>query len=144
MTSKCALFIVVREGISADSNAVGSCSPQHGPAAGVEGFELAPASPESGHSEDAGTALPRASRTSCPSVVFRDDSASTQPLLLLCHDPSRQFGVESDLGQTNEGLTIMLQYGFLTPSPEHRFAARLVALGQLNNNTLSSHSAYGK
>lgn len=109
----------------------------------MECFELAPASPESVHSEDAGTALPRASRTSCPSVVFCDDSASTQPLLLLCLDSSRQFGVESDLGQTNEGLTIMLQYGFLTP-PQSTGLQPGWWLWARNNNTLSSHSAYGK
>lgn len=81
----------------------------------MEGFELAPASPESGHSEDAGTPLLHVSRTPCPSVVSRDDSVSTQPLLLLCHGPSHQFAVESDLGQTNECFTPLLKYGFLTP-----------------------------
>lgn len=51
-------LIVAQESISADFHTVGSCWPQHGPTAGVQGFELAPASPESGHSEDAGPLSP--------------------------------------------------------------------------------------
>lgn len=137
LTFKCALFIVVQEGISADFNTVGSCWPQHGPTAGVQGFELAPASPESGHSEETGMALPHVIRISFPSVIFPSDCTSSQLLLLLCHDLSHQSGVESGAGQVSECLT-PLTVVIWTPDPssEHRYAARLMALGQLHIYTL--------
>lgn len=103
---------------SADFNTVGSCWPQHGPTAGVQGFELAPASPESGHSEDTGMALPHVFRLSFPSAIFPDDHTSSQLLPLLRHDLSDQFGVESGPGQASECLGPLLRYGLLGPPPK--------------------------
>lgn len=122
---------------SADFNTVGSCWPQHGPTAGVQGFELAPASPESGHSEDTGMALPHVFRPSFPSAIFPDNHTSSQLLPLLRHDLSDQFGVESGPGQASECLS-PLTVAIWTPRPssKHRYAARPVALGQLHIYTL--------